>query len=713
MNSISVLRHIDDFPGYSSMPTVVQEDVMAKLRWIHEILAAQRGGKKLVVQQAAADLQASAGAIHRYLRRFRDTGWRGLIDERHAGVGAKGLPPLFKSYVAGLYDSHQRDHDDAAEVHRKVLDRWNSWRGGNVAMAIPGYPTCPPPTPRTGAPHGWSYDRFLTLRPRDAERAAAKHGRKSAAAFLPAILTTRFGSRVLSRRLFDDQDLDNMIADGFLAIAGIDTISRPVSFNCLDFYTGRHVDHHLRMMYKDAATSTHKSLTGMEAVWFVIKQLQDHGWRTDEGGSELIFEHGTMNAWANQQLTSLGGHHSFEDALYALTDHKCYVNRSGKFEGPVFAGMCFRAQSTGNYKFKTWIESSFRLLRTYMQSFPGPIGSHARLNKKEELYGIRLAENSLLSAISQCPDREIQEFLVENIRHELLDLATFSQLIHSVYRAINLTTTHQLEGWARCGFTAPMWRTNEHSTHWFAQSELLEMFPDPEERSMILRKINSRRDLLTRIEPMSREAAWQLEMQRDSTLLKKLPDSMVGLLLPREWAKPVTIASNHTFTLADPLWPDTRQQYVASWDQRGSMVTLDGGFQALVYHNSFSDGRAQIHSMDGSYITTLYPTVRAETFNKTNTLAQLQQRSKMSSAQDAHLRARMDGIATDRQTAQVHNRSLLDLTREDRRRTKDSRAAATATAVELQTASHGTAADRALAQIQPLAETCLRDNLDF
>lgn len=717
--SLTAARLIDDWHAFTAYSDEIQKDVMRKLKWIAVIEPAGRGSKGDLKKQAARDLRVSVGAINRYLGWFGLNGWQGIIDKRLAGVGAKGLHPLFKSYVAGVFDAHQRDKDDVAEVHRKVLDRWNAWRAGDPTMSIPGYQQCPYAMPATGFPHGWSYDNFLKLRPKDAERALAKHGKKSAAAFLPSVLTTRFGSRVLARRLFDDQDYDNMLTDGFLAIAGIDTVTRPVSFNCVDFYTAKHLDHHLRLMFKDSA-GTNKSLTQQEFVWFHIKQLQETGWRTDEHGSENIFEHGKANSWANKQLTSLGGFHSYDDALYAVSNGKCFTNRSGKFEGPVFAGMCFRAQSTGNFKFKTWIESAFRLLRTYMQAFPGPIGSHARVNGKDELYGIKLADNAILTAVKECPDTEIQEFLVENFRRNMLDLQTFSHLINSVYRAINFATSHKLEGWKRCGFTALEWRTNEKSTHWFAEAELTEMFPDPEERQMILRKINAKRDLLTRIEPISREAAYQIELAKDRHLFCRLQDPMVGLLLPREWAKEVTVGANHAFFLPNPLWPDTLDQYVASWDNKNSMITLDGGTNLLVYHNPFFDGRAQIHSMDGSYITTLYPTVRAEIFNAGRTLEQLKVRSKMSSAQEAHLRARMDGIANQRTADHAHNKQVhgiaketLDLTREDRRRTKNRVEAVATAATEKQVATHGRAADDAIAQVTAIVEDQHIDDLDF
>ena len=686
---------------------------MEKLHWILRINNAIPRNKGAVTAAAAAALDCSVGAVHRYRALFRKRNWKGIADGRIART-SRGTHPLFRSFVAGLFDAHQRDNDDGAEVVRTLLDRWQLWqKTGDVKHAIPGYETCPPANPATGIPRGWSYDSILKMRPKAPERALAKHGAKAASKFLPPVLTTRYGSAILSRLLFDDQDLDNMLADGFLAINGITEASRPVSFNCLDFYTARHVDQHLRVMYKASDEKANKTLTGMEFAWFVVKQLQTNGWRTDELGTELIFEHGTANTWANLKLTSLGGHHSFEDAVEALTGGKCYVNRSGKFEGPVFAALCFRAQSTGNFRFKTWIESAFRLLRTYMQGFPGPIGSHARINGKDELYGIKLAENQLLQCINTCSDKALQEFLVENFRHELLDLRSFASLVHSVYEAVNLSTKHKLEGWDRCGFTVPLWRPNATSENWFAQHELLTLIPDPEERQMMLRRINASRDILTKTDYMSRQAAWDVCMARDRQILSKLPDAYVALMLPREWAKPVTVASNHCIELPNPLWTDTRDTYVCSWEHKGSQITLDAGKEMMVYHNPFFDGRAQCYSLDGSYITTLFPTVRAETWNAERKLEQLKMRSQVQSGHEAHIRARMADIGSQRQANSDHNQSLIALTREDRRRAATAAHASGSQAAGKRANTAAETADEALACIAAPNECMHSDDLDF
>jgi hypothetical protein len=690
---LEILRLIreGDLAEFTNMTDAAQQSVLGKIGWIHRIQKARRGTKNSIVKSAAAALGVAPSAVHRYLGDYKRQGWRGLRDERLAGLGAKGLSPLFKSFVAGLFDAHQRDHDDGAEVHRTLIDRWNTWRRtGDPQFTIPGYNSPPAADPTTGIPHGWSYDNILRLRPKQPARAAAKHGAKSAALHLPPVLTTRVGSAFLSRVLFDDQDLDNMLADGQLAIAGITDALRPVSFNALDFYTAAHLGHHLRAVAKDPDTRKNKELTGKEFVWFVIKHLQTWGYRRDALGTELIFEHGTANTWKNLQLRTFQGMGSFEDAIHAITGGHVFVNRSGKFEGAMFSELCFKPQATGNFKFKTWIESSFRLLRTYMQALPGPIGSHARINGKDELYGIKQEERKLLTAISEVVDPHTQQLLAGAMEHELLDLPTFHDLINAVYRAVNQRTQHALEGWSQCGFTIPLWRPSENSATWFSESELPQ---DIEERRFLLRRINSNRDLLTRVERMSPAAALAMEQARDREIIARLPDNLVGLLLPREWAAAVKVAGNHCFTLANPLWPDSRETYVASWDEAGRQVTLDIGQRLLAFHNPFHDGRVHLHGEDGRYITTLWPTVKAEPFSPEKTLIQLHTRSAVKAGHEAHLRARMADIGTDRQAKREINRELIAITREDRvrqHRAKQAKAPAPAAAVYQ---DHGDATD--------------------
>jgi hypothetical protein len=283
----------------------------------------------------------------------------------------------------------------------------------------------------------------------------------------------------------------------------------------------------------------------------------------------------------------------------------------------------------------------------------------------------------------------------------------------AVYRAVNARTRHSLEGWHQCGFTIPLWRPSEKSETWFTQDELAAI-EDPEEKRFLLKRINSNRELLTKEERLSPAMAMQIEAARDANCIARLKDEFVGLLLPTAWSLEKTIGSNHCFTMPNPLWPDTQETYVASWDHKDMQVTLDAGKKVLVYHNPFSDGRAHVHDMNGSYITTLHPTVRAEPFRQDKTLIQLAARAKVKSGHEAHLKARLADIAAGRVADREHNKVILDLTKEDRRRSANAVQAARTADAQRTYATHGQVADDALSHIAPPPDTTTTpDDLDF
>lgn len=707
---LEVVRLIQDLDGLYRHPPVVVSRVLDQIAWIKRIRETGWKGRLAVVGAAAAHFRTSVGTIYRWKNAFDADNWRGLIDERKAG--ARGLPPMFVSHLHGVWDAHQRD-DDGAEVQRVLIDQWNLWRTTHdPAYAIPGYGFPPPPEPDTGHPAGWSRRNILKYRPKKPELALAKRGQKAAAEYLPHVLTTRVGSAVLSRLLFDDQDYDNMLTSGQLVLAGLPAMARPVSFNCLDFYTARHMANHLRLIRRDADRD--RTLTGREFNWFLVEILMSVGYRTDALGTELILEHGTANSWGNKELRTLNGFGSFDTAIEALTSGHVRPQRGGKFEGPLFAGLCFAAQSTGNFRFKTWIESAFRMLRITMQALPVPIGSHARVNKREEIYGIQRSEEQIARVIRECPDAALREFILENVRHEGMDVPTFGHLVAGIYRAVNMDTEHSLEGWRQCRFTVALWRLRPDSETWFAMSELQTLYPDPEERSLIIRRINAD-DRLTKVELISREAAYALSMAADRHVIRRLQPQFIGHLLPTGWADEVTVSAHHQFTLANPLWEDSRETYVASWEENGRRVTLDHGQKLLVYHNPFSAGRAVLYSLNGKFIQQLFPTVRAAPFDAAAKLEQLKLRSAVKSGHEAGIRARMEGIASARQADRKFNRDLMlpALTRDDRRRANTARETAAANTSASATRTAAGDADRALANIHSFESDLHTDDLGF
>lgn len=91
----------------------------------------------------------------------------------------------------------------------------------------------------------------------------------------------------------------------------------------------------------------------------------------------------------------------------------------------------------------------------------------------------------------------------------------------------------------------------------------------------------------------------------------------------------------------------------------------------------------------------------------------------MSSAQEAHFRARMDGIAAHRTAAAAqqggacHGQGASRLTREARRRSANTAQAARTDDAQRIYATHAAAADEALSHVSAADDESYTDDLDF
>jgi hypothetical protein len=335
------LRHADP-ADLARLTDAARETLAARLRWVEPIVQAPRLSRGALIAAAANHLHVDPATIHRMVARYKDQGWRGLIDGRSA-VAAKAKPAKvqFEDHIRALYLQHDRDQT-GKEVHRVLIEQWNLWRmTGDDAHRIPGYAT-PPPATRQGYPAGWSLATIYRLRPDSYARAAANRGDKAASDFLPSILKTRVGTAFGQIVFFDDQDYDVRVA----APGTSQKVLRPQGFNSLDYHSGAFLDHHIRLRWWDTAAEKHRTLTIEEFTWFVISHLQKTGYRHDEQGTHLVFEHGTATGYANRDLHTINGHSNFDDALAAISHGRIKVHRSGLFNAPIFASLLFRPQSS-------------------------------------------------------------------------------------------------------------------------------------------------------------------------------------------------------------------------------------------------------------------------------------------------------------------------------------------------------------------------------
>lgn len=624
----------------ANLPAAERDSVKVWLAAVAEISRANRGNKVAIVAGIAARMACTQGTVYRKLAAYHAHGWRGLINGTKI-LGAKGHPQAFRDYVAALFLHHQRD-TSGAEVHRSICAQWSAWcRTGDARHAIPGYLTPPPAGPH-GYPPGFSAKTIQRMRPDQHAMRLIRQGPKRASEFLPSILKTRVGTRFGQVVFWDDQDYDNKIVAPGTSLKAM----RPQGFNCIDYFSGCFLDYCIRMRYLDADTATVKSLTQKDFVWFVVTYLQRHGYRDDDDGTIFVMEHGTASGYNNQQLTTATGLHNFDDALAFVTGGKIKVERSGLFNQPAFAGMLFRPQSSGNFRFKSPLEGMFNLVRNYSTSIPGQIGLNARSHGPEENYGLeKYAEQLLKIHATLSPEKQ------ELIKYPLLNLAQFGQIMAAVYDAINCRTDHMLEGWDTLGHCLPLIRLAPDDTApWMTQADLAKLPPRSLELALSLLDAPGYTKS-AKLSPAQVAATYRSE-------LTKIPDSAVPLLMPMEWAKAVKVRSNRTIVIQDQLTGPEPFTYLARIVTKHGAEMLRPDLDCLAFFNPIDPSKLYLCDMNGSWIGALTATSRIAFTDHDAMLHRLGERSAIKADLEAPVRQAMAATMDTRTDMRDHNRRL-------------------------------------------------------
>jgi hypothetical protein len=615
--------------AFAELDSRQQTLVIRRLDWIIKIQNAPRSERAAVVAQAAAALKVSCPTIYRIVREYLTEGWGALTDQRGSRSN-RGLPQAFVDFVRQRHLQCQRSNT-GREVHRQIIEQWRLWmRTGDFKHAIPGY-AAPPPAGPSGNPAGWSVDTFRRLRPDSYALAVTRQGGKRAASFLPSILKTRVGSRFGAVVFFDDQDYDLKIAPRGMGQRAL----RPQGFNCLDYLSGAFLNHAIRLRWWDQAEDQYRTLTQQDFTWFVISFLQKHGYRTDSTGTTLVFEHGTATGYNNKALATAGGFSSFDDALAAVSYGCIRVDRSGLFNQPAFAGMLFRPQSSGNPNFKAPLESLFNLVRNRMAALPGATGRNRDL-KPAEQYGQDQYTGQMLKLWDRLDERHR-----EWIRFPVLTAEQFGEIAARVYDAINARTDHALEGWEQCGFVATQMRfTPDERSPWLSQSEVADL---PESsRIALLSNMENRGHVRTaRLSPAEVARACAGELTR-------LPDHAIPLLIPSQWARPVTVKQDRTISIKDQMLGPEAFQYIARIEDADGARVLKPGVKLLAFLNPFAPARLVVCREDGAFVGTLQQMTRCGFTDADGILGQLKARAEMKADLDTGIRPHLAGLIEER-----------------------------------------------------------------
>jgi hypothetical protein len=632
--------HPEELPQLSNLKSEHQREVIQWLEAIKELENAPRGSIGRVMNSICVRLNVTPGTVYRKIEAFAESGINGLINK--AKCPESGQPAAFKAWVESLHLRNQRDSSGQA-VQRIVIDQWSLWRrSGDPQYALPGY-TTPPPATAKGYPAGFSIKSILRLRPCAHNLRLTRQGSKAASAFLPSILKTRVGLRFGQVIFFDDQDYDQKIVAPGLSQKAM----RPQGFNALDYLSGSFIDYVIRSRYLDADTETVKSLNQRDFVWFVIHVLTTVGYRNDDDGSVFVFEHGTASGYSNDKLETANGISKFDEALAFVTGGKLRVERSGLFNQPAFAGMLFRPQSSGNFRFKSPIESMFNLVRNESSMLLGQIGLNARSHGPEESYGLDLYTSQLLKAYQALsPDRQ------EMMRWPIHTLAQFGQLYANIYETINARTDHALEGWEACGHVVPLIRLAPcDDAPWMTPAQLAKLPARTQELALSLLEAPG----YTKPHRLSpRQVA---DIHRGE--LTKLPKSAVPLLIPRQWAREVAVKSDRTISIQDQLAGPEPFSYICRIITQHGAEMLRPGLKLLARFNPADPSELCISDEHDRYIGHLTATSRVHFLDHDTMLARLGERSAIKADLEAPVRAAMATTMETRMEMKAHNDRLI------------------------------------------------------
>jgi len=448
-----------DRAEFHALPAEVQKDVLARLEAMQTISAARsvRDGAIRVSQSMGGMRGWSPARLRAQHAGFSSSGnWRSLLNCAKAGPShyrssahVENLPassnPAFCQFVKARIELCQRNNKQA---YRNIIDQWLRWRAGDAKSRIPGYTVCPEPAAHGLHPVGWSVDNLMKMGPDIADLTRARQGQRAASHYRPSVLTTRYGLKLCQFLQFDDVEWDLKVN-----FPGQKQAMRPRGFFAVDVLSACDVGMFWKPTLWDQIDEKKKTLTERDFLWFVLHTLMDNGYRADQDGTQLIWEHGTATVRDRTLIST----------LERLTGGRVRPAVSGILGVEQMAGM-FEGTGRGNFRFKSLRESLFGLLHNYFQQLPGQVGLN-RDRSPEQLVGLERYNAEILALVPKLsPDR------AADLRFPVLTWDQFNAAALQLLDRIANRTDHEMEGWERCGFLKTFWRLVE-SQPWISQDE--------------------------------------------------------------------------------------------------------------------------------------------------------------------------------------------------------------------------------------------------
>lgn len=458
MSNITIAVGIprQELAEFAGLPDAVRADVNELLDILRQAAAHPR--PLLALAEAAAAKGGRRGWSEKSLQRkwyayraSRD--WHCLIDRaRHPEGRARSewMTPAVLEYWRSLCQLHNRSFKSAYNQlvlsyrrgeHVGDIDWRAVWERDPELADEPAPRLCPP---NMKLPEGWSYANFTRYRPKTIETVAARIGPHAAKHYGEQVWTTRANLHVGEQYEFDD-----MWHNADIVYPGQPKPVRALELCCIDISSDHKAAYGLKPRLSDSE-GKRLNLSETDMRFLLAHVLCDIGFY--KGGCTLFVEGGT--AAVRKDL---------ERILAEVSGGLVRVSTSG-VDRRVMAGS-WGAENRGNPDHKAHVESWHNLAQNRLDGLPGYVGGNSRLSKPESLGALEAVVGRLLAAQATLPPDLAQKLLMP-----VLDWQTFTDIVAEVYRQIDDTRDHALEGWETR--TVRQWRAHPADL-WHSEAEFL------------------------------------------------------------------------------------------------------------------------------------------------------------------------------------------------------------------------------------------------
>jgi hypothetical protein len=282
---------LQEMTDFGELPQAAREDVRLWLGILGQFAKAQSKSAAIATLRAQGHSQ---GTLYRKLARFREDGWRGLVNAtRLKKVETLKLPPPFVDFWQAHVEENQRKIAPAYRslfadflLAGKSIPGYGDWRAiwhaEHEHWAMPDQ--CPYRA-YDNTPRGWGYRNLLRYAPDIYQLTAARIGTGAASQYLPSVPTTRVGLELGQFYVVDD-----MYHDLRVNFVGNRAAQIPLELGALELLSGHYCVWGIKPV-REREDGTREHLRASYMRYLLAHLLCRVGMHPD--GCTIVGEHGT------------------------------------------------------------------------------------------------------------------------------------------------------------------------------------------------------------------------------------------------------------------------------------------------------------------------------------------------------------------------------------------------------------------------------------